>query len=118
MGYRKDKSQGLDWPRSAGYDTDGYAVDGSSIPVAVKRATVEFAWKHLNDDGPSTTTGDSTGVIADVAAGKNIASESVAAGSVKTATTYSGAKSYAKFFRKVELILQNLIVPRGAIDRA
>lgn len=117
-GYRKDVSQGLDWPRSAGYDTDGYSIDGNIVPSTVEVATVELAWRHLNDSGPSTTTGDSTGMIPDVAAGKNIGSESVSAGSIKTSTTYTGMKSYAKFFRKVELILQKLILPRGAIDRS
>ena len=118
VGYRRNKDQSLAWPRTAGYDTDGYAVDGTVVPSAVENATVELAWRHVNDGGPSTTTGDTTGVIADSSAGTNISSESVSVGSVTSTTQYAGIKSGSKVFRKISLILSKLIVPEGAIFRS
>jgi hypothetical protein len=118
VGYRKDADQALAWPRSAGYDTDGYSIAGNVVPDAVKRASGEMAWRHANDTGPSTTTGDTTGIIPDAAAGTNIMSEKVSVGSVSSSTTYAGAKGYAKSFRKVSLILQKIITPVGAVYRA
>ena len=118
LGYRLDQNQGLAWPRVAGYDKDGYSVASDEVPANVKRATAEMAWRHLNDTGPSTTTGDSTGIIPDISSPGTIAETDVAAGSVRSKTRYLSGKSQIKMFRKVEMILHQLIKPRGAIVRS
>ena len=118
VGYRTYEAQALQFPRTAGYDTDGYAIAGDEVPIQVKRATAEMAWRHLNGSGPSTTTGDSTDIIADTASGKNISEEEVSAGSVSTKTKYNGEKSIRKYYRKIELILAPLLEARAQMVRA
>ena len=44
--------------------------------------------------------------------------ESVSVGSIKSTTKYEGGKRETKWYRKVELILRSLLVPRGSINRA
>ena len=118
IGYRSNEDQALEFPRTAGYDADGYAIAGNEIPTKLKHAVAELAWKHANDSGPSTTTGDSTGIIADYATESNVIEENVEAGSVKSHTKYAGIKQQAVYFKKVELILRKLIHPPGQISRA
>lgn len=118
-GYRKSGLQGLLWPRSEVYAEDGYAVSASEVPQAVERATIELAWKHINDSGPSTTTGDSTGVIPDQAAGENIVEESVKVGPITETIKYGAdAKDEQKTFNKVEMILADLMHPVGRLLRS
>lgn len=43
-GYRSDRYQGLEWPRSSAFDDDGYALsDLDSLPSALLKATAEYA---------------------------------------------------------------------------
>lgn len=42
-GYKADEDQALRWPRYGVLDEDGYDINSSTIPVAVKRATCELA---------------------------------------------------------------------------
>nr|WP_295383548.1 DnaT-like ssDNA-binding protein [Pseudoxanthomonas sp.] len=48
-GYRVAGTQALDWPRS-GVVVDGYTLDSASLPVALKRACMELAFKALTVD--------------------------------------------------------------------
>lgn len=44
-GYRKSRSQALEWPRLDAYDDEDYALD--PIPAALKKATSEYALLSL-----------------------------------------------------------------------
>lgn len=118
VGSRASEAQALAFPRIGIRDGDGYVIASTTVPIALKGATVEMAWRSLSVGGIDTTTGDSTLLIPDSVAGSNIASESVKAGSVSTTTTYSGGKTSNKRFKKVEMMLAGLIKARGAIERA
>ena len=44
--------QALDWPRSGVYDKDGRSIDYQSIPLEVKSAVAEYAYRSItNADG-------------------------------------------------------------------
>ena len=118
IGMKLTQTQALGWPRNVGYDSDGFSVGSDEVPSRVAHATVEMAWRHLNDDGPSTTTGDSTGIIADVGSGNNINEEIAKVGSVTSEKKYSGTKNMGIYFRKIELMLKKIINPSGRVNRA
>lgn len=51
-GFIVTNDQSLDWPRSSVYDKDGRDIDYQSIPLDVKRATAEYAYRSItNADG-------------------------------------------------------------------
>jgi len=117
-GTRLKELQALAFPREGAYDHDGYTFDATIVPLKVKHATVELAWRALQVGGEDTTTGDSTKLVPDTAVGGNISSEEVAAGSVRSKTTYVGGKTGTKYYKKVEMLLTGYVRPRGAIERA
>jgi hypothetical protein len=50
VGYKTHgRNQGLEWPRTAAYDREGYVVDGASIPVEIKNAVCEMAIRELTE---------------------------------------------------------------------
>jgi hypothetical protein len=117
-GKRVDGDQALAFPRSSVVTSDGYTVSSTAVPTAIERAACELAWKHLNDDGPSTTTGDTTGIVPDAEAGSNIAEETIKAGPVGESIRYTGEKVSQATFNKVRMILAEFLLPRGSVARA
>lgn len=60
-GYRRFRVQSLAWPRSWVTDDDGYAVDADIVPMQVREATAEAAWRELqapNSLAPDVTMTD------------------------------------------------------------
>lgn len=58
-GYIVFDRQPLDWPRSSVYDKDGRDIDYQSIPLEVKSATAEYAYRSItNADGLLPDPGD------------------------------------------------------------
>jgi len=115
-GHAAHSTQGLDWPRAGVVDDDGWSRGSDVVPEELKRATIEAAWKHLNDSGPSTTTGDSTGIIPDISKPGTLREESVSVGSVKSKKVYYG-QSQLKWLRKISLILKTITVQVGSMER-
>lgn len=117
-GKRIDGDQALSFPRSGVETSDGYTVASNAVPTAVERAACELAWKHLNDSGPSATTGDTTGIVPDSATGANITEETVKAGPITETIKYTGEKMSQATFNKVKMILSEFLLPRGSVVRA
>lgn len=117
-GYMKSSTQALQWPRMGANDDQGYSWASTAIPQQLADATVLMAWKHLSDTtGPSTTTGETSSVIPDTDSAQNVLEESVEVGPIKTRKRYSGEKTTGKTFRKIELMLRELLNPRGQVAR-
>jgi hypothetical protein len=118
VGVKLDVNQALSFPRFGGYDREGYVLATDVVPKLIKHATAELAFKHAMIGGADEATGDTSKMIPDISDGGMVSEESVAVGSIKTATKYEGGKRETKWYRKVELILRSLLVPRGIINRA
>jgi hypothetical protein len=118
IGVKLTETQALSWPRNVGYDSDGFSVGADEVPKRVAQATVEMAFRHIADSGPSTTTGDTTGLIADVASGSNIVGEIASVGSVVSEKKYAGVKTMYTHFRKIELMMKKIVNPSGRVNRA
>lgn len=97
-GYRANETQALGWPRSAVYDVDGYLVASTSLPTTLKSATSEAAFRHANGDT----------LIADIAAGDNLISESVSVGSISSSATFDGVKTASKGYPIIDRLLSDL----------
>jgi hypothetical protein len=51
-GYRSNfRNQGLEWPRTMAYDSEGILVAGNTIPIEVIHATIEAAVRELVTPG-------------------------------------------------------------------
>ena len=105
-GRRASASQALPWPRFGVIDQDGYTVDSSSVPGAVKQAQIELALRIQNGDD----------VLVDVDPG--IKSESVKAGPVEQSVTYVSNKNSQKLMPLIDKILTGLITSGNSLMRA
>ena len=115
-GYRFSDTQALDWPRTSAVTSDGWIVSQTEIPEAIKRATVELAWRALQDtDGPDSD--GTSNLMPDGTSGDNLKVEDVSVGSVRERKEYFGTKSTVVRIRKVDLILRNYIRPFGQVVR-
>lgn len=107
-GYRKTRTQGRDWPRSDGYDNDGYAIDDASLPQALVDLTCERAARYIANI--------TTGIIPDLTAPVGgLEAERLKAGPVEIDTKFSGSASQSKGFPKLDVLLQELIEFDGSI---
>tara|TARA_R110002020_G_scaffold41325_6_gene122001 strand:+ start:5022 stop:5570 length:549 start_codon:yes stop_codon:yes gene_type:complete len=118
VGVKLDVNQALSFPRFGGYDREGYQLATNIVPTIIKQATAELAFKHAMIGGEDATLGDTSKIIPDISDGGMVSEESVSVGSIKSTTKYEGGKRETKWYRKVELILRSLLVPRGSINRA
>jgi hypothetical protein len=117
IGSKYTEAQALAFPRS-GVVLDGFSISTDIIPDNVQNAVIEMAWRHLADDGPDSTSGDSTGIIPDLDNAGDVSAESVSVGSVKTSTEYLGGKGNIKRYRKVDLLLRPLLKGKHRLERA
>lgn len=84
-GIRAAQAQARAWPRAdAGYDSDGYSIDGTTIPPRIIEAQCEIALALLAGTDPwaAQTTGA-------------VARKRVKAGPVETETEYLGSRVVA-----------------------
>lgn len=61
VGVKSTDDQPLRWPRMNGYDEDGYAIDSSTIPTALKKGLARAAYEENADPGcllPNLTKDD------------------------------------------------------------
>jgi len=116
LGYKWSDGQALDWPRQAIVTNEGWDVNANEIPEAVKRATVELAWRALQDtDGPDA---DGTrALMPDGTAGDNLKVEDVSVGPLRERKEYFGTKTTVVRMRKVDLMLRDYIRPFGQVAR-
>jgi hypothetical protein len=67
-GYKtKGRHQGLEWPRTAAYDREGYVVAG--LPQEVKAAVCEMAIRELSDPNSMLPDLERGGAIQQIQAG-------------------------------------------------
>lgn len=78
-GYIVTDDQSLDWPRSSVWDKDGRDIDYQSIPLDVKRATAEYAYRSITN---------ADGLLPDPTDTGAIKSQSDKVGSLETETVY------------------------------
>lgn len=85
VGYRKDKAQTREWPRSDAWDSRGDLVEG--VPQAVKDACCEYAFRSLNgvDLLPDPTRDGS---------GRSVKSKAEQVGPIKTDVEYEPSSGY------------------------
>jgi hypothetical protein len=63
------RNQGLEWPRTAAYDREGYLISGSLIPPEVKAAVCEMAIRELTEPGSMLPDLERGGQINELSAG-------------------------------------------------
>jgi hypothetical protein len=84
VGYRRTAEQTTEWPRGDAWDKDRRLVTG--IPLAVKRATCEYALRALATSLLADPTQDATGAV--------VQSKSEAVGTIKTQTDYVAGAAF------------------------
>jgi|15BtaG_2_1085339.scaffolds.fasta_scaffold03962_6 hypothetical protein len=112
IGVRQVETQSLAWPRWQVVDYDGFTIGDDEVPSQLEDATAELAVRHITETG---------GLLPDIASPGTIQSErtGIGRGAVTTSKTFVGGKSQIKQFRKVELLLRDLLVASsGEIARA
>jgi hypothetical protein len=107
-GSRTDVTQVLDWPRVGVIQEDYQMFDEDEIPPAILDATCEAALRQSTQEG---------GLMPDIASPGTVASKSVAAGPLKSSTTYLGGLSQIPRFRKIDELVIELVWPPGRIVR-
>lgn len=99
-GRRINEAMSLDWPRYEVYDRDGYYIDSDAVPNGVREATAEMAIKiHGGEDPMPDQTDPGT-----------IKSEMVRVGPITEDIEYMGGKSQSTWFKKIDALLQQLII--------
>lgn len=101
-GYRTHgRSQGLEWPRTAAYDTDWYPIANNEIPVEIKNALCEMAVRELIEPGS---------MMPDLERGGQI--QALQAGSVRI--DYGASASAKTVFQLIDGIMANILGPSPA----
>lgn len=108
IGTRANETQGLDWPRTAAADQDGYAIDDDAIPQAIIDAQCELA---LRAAGAALTSDVSTSVA-------EIASESKSVGSISKSVTYVGSKPTQTRYTVVDRLVSPFVYSGTELGRA
>lgn len=104
IGTRRLEGQALPWPRSCAYDSDGFSVGYSSVPRAVRDATIEAARRHV----------EGTVLSPDQDGGGSTRKEELAVGPIRISTEFSSPRSGsgddpASRFPVVERLLRPLL---------
>lgn len=99
-GFKRLRTQALEWPRYDVYDLSGYDVDSDSVPAAVQHATAEAALREIASPGS---------LQPDLERGGMVQSKSVQAGPVSSSTTYAAGASARKLFSVLDELLSALI---------
>jgi hypothetical protein len=107
-GKRKTTAQALAWPRNYVYDYDGIAISDDSVPTDLESATAETALLHITEDD---------GLIPNIEDPGGVKREKLKAGPAEIETEYFGGMGQVEQFRKVDLLVQELIEPTGIIQR-
>lgn len=108
-GCRTFREQALAFPRMHICDYDGYAVDANSVPVLVKRATVEAAVRFLTSGvvlEPDDLTAD--GSVKRLSQRFDVFSRSI---------EYVGAKGTQPTFSKIDRLLGYLVIQGNTVER-
>lgn len=108
LGRRASFAQALGFPRFGVLDYDGYCIASNVIPVCLLNACSEAALRALTD-------GD---MLPDISQPGALKSETVKVGSIEIADTWMGGQGQIKFYRKIDLLLQPLIVSAGMALRS
>lgn len=95
-GFKRLRTQSLEWPRYDVYDLSGYYVATDSVPTGVKQALAEAALRELVE--PNS-------LQPDLERGGAVQSESVQAGPVSTSKTYSADATARKAFAVLDEFL-------------
>lgn len=108
VGIRANSTQALDWPRSGAATRDGYSIDSSVIPLALKQANCIAALKEVESAGS---------LAPDIADTGSILSTDVTVGSISEKIVYAGGKTGLKKFTLLSNILRGLVYPHGRVER-
>lgn len=108
QGQRVNSVQALDWPRYDVVTRDGYVLDSTTLPQALKDATAEMAIACLEEDPMPSP---------DVNA--EIKKERFKVGPIEEETEYVDGKSETTYHRKVSSLLTPLLMTasQGYVER-
>lgn len=99
-GFKRLRTQALEWPRYEAYDLSGYDLDSDEVPTAVKHATAEAALRELVSPGSLQPDLDRGGMVQ---------SKTVSAGPVSSSTTYAADATARKLFSVLDELLSALV---------
>lgn len=100
VGYRYAADQSTEWPRSAAYDNRGDRLVG--IPVPVKQATFEYAYRALSDELLADPSRDDYG--------KAVKSKTESVGPIRESVEYA---DYGGFEMPAYPMADKLLTSRG-----
>jgi len=105
-GIKQLETQALAWPRWKVTDFDGFTVGDDHVPADLEDAIAELALRDITETG---------GLIPDIDAPGTIKSEKVGLGrgAIVSEKTYVGGKSQIKKFRIIDMMLKDLLSPKG-----
>ena len=106
-GVRASSSQGLDWPRSSVVDADGYALDSTVIPAALKQAQAEAALRAL-----------SASLLADLSNPAPVKSQTIKVGPIEKSTEYAVGNGPVAEYQVIDGLLRKLVTSAGELRRA
>lgn len=109
-GVRANETQAMEWPRSGVENFAGNAIDEDALPVLVARANAYAAFLHLSETGGLLATIDEPG---------SKTYERVKVGPIETEDRYeTGGKGQVKWFRKLDKLVAEYLVPANTMGRA
>jgi hypothetical protein len=108
IGTRVNAVQALDWPRMGVCDSDGFALDSTVIPQAVKNAVAEAAFRVAAGEDLQADLESSAGVIM----------ESVKVGPIEETKQYSEPDGPLTEYQVIDGLLRRLLRSGNEIRRA
>lgn len=97
-GQRSNETQALAWPRTGVIDDDGFGLDADEMPVNLKRAAVEAAFRSLAEE-----------LLPNPDEGGDIKKEKTRVGPIIDEIEYVGSKDPVKDYPKVMDLIKGLI---------
>lgn len=113
LGTKKTGTQALAWPRVSAYDSDGYLIDGDSIPIGLALANALAAVENRN----LATTG---GLLATSEVAGTIHERTIKLGPLTSTKVYNsgGSQSTRYSFPRVTAALSGIVYPVGSVRLA
>ena len=106
-GYKNTSTQSLAWPRSYGYDTEGFLIAWDAVPVQLENAIAELALRVVQGDT----------LLADIAKPAAISSQSITVGPISKSVSYVGGMPPTKKYALIEALMAPLIQSSNTVDR-
>jgi len=108
-GRKMSLGQSLEWPRAYVETRDGFGLPSDEIPQKLLDACAELALRHLTE---------TDGLMPDLSESGSVEQTMIKVGPITDMTKFAGSNSPVKKFRIVDMLLSDLLVGFGRMERA